>query len=259
MMQSKGKFVLRFLLFYGASYAVLLAVMIVHIQQTLPDVSYWKTHNPTVRDLIWRRNIPHPAPKAERQIRYHWVPLSRIPKLMQKSVIVAEDASFWVHHGVDWYELRRSFWRNWSRKKFSRGGSTITQQVAKNLYLSNRKSISRKIKEIFIARELDKKLSKRRILELYLNIAQWGKQIFGIEAASRTYFRKEPEYLFLSEMVRLAAVLPNPEKMHPNVLSRSVLWRTRVILRRLYRFSFIREEDYQDTLSEIDRLAGNTP
>jgi len=192
--------------------------------------------------------------KIRNKVFYKWISLSQVPDLMQKTIIVSEDAAFWSHEGIDWYEIRESLKKNIREGGFLRGGSTITQQVARNLYLTPEKNVSRKIKEWVITKELEKSLKKSEILELYLNIAEWGYNIFGINAASQHYFQKSPQDLRLDEMIRLAAVLPNPLGMRPNQVKRSVLWRSKVILERLKKFEFIDAVQYEETLAELDRL-----
>jgi monofunctional biosynthetic peptidoglycan transglycosylase len=192
--------------------------------------------------------------KKRNKVFYKWIPLSQIPDLMQKTIIVSEDAAFWSHEGIDWYEIRESLKKNIREGEFLRGGSTITQQVARNLYLTPEKNVSRKIKEWVITKELEKSLKKSEILELYLNIAEWGYNIFGINAAAQYYFHKSPQDLTLDEMIRLAAVLPNPLNMRPDQLNRSVLWRSKIILERLNHFEYIDTVQYEETLAKLDRL-----
>jgi monofunctional biosynthetic peptidoglycan transglycosylase len=187
-----------------------------------------------------------------RKIKYEWLALSHIPEMMQKCVILSEDASFWMHEGIDWFEVKESIKRNYKSGRFSRGASTITQQVAKNLFLSPQKNIRRKIQEWMISILLEKELSKIRILELYLNIIEWGKNIYGIQAASAEYFQKKPSQLELFEMIRLAAVLPNPLQLRPNIQSQELIWRSKIILDRLKRYNYIDEENFKLLLYLIE-------
>lgn len=249
----KTKILLKFSIAWIVSYFVLFMIWGIYLYSTRPDVSYLKRFHPTRKELTALRQ-QHFHETFKRPIRYQWIPLSQIPRLLQRTIILAEDASFYIHHGIDWYEVKASFQKNWKSGKFLRGGSTITQQLAKNLFLSREKSVKRKLREWIIARELEKKLRKSRILELYLNIVEWGKGMFGIKAASRFYFKKEPQQLTLDEMVRLAAVLPNPKRMQPNRVDYSVLWRSKVILKRLYHFGDISKEAYQQTLQRLEEL-----
>jgi len=129
-----------------------------------------------------------------------------------QAVIVAEDIRFYFHHGLDWDSLRAAFWLNLKEGRVVWGGSTITQQLAKNLYLSPEKTISRKFREFILTQKLESSLTKNRILEIYLNVAQWGPSIFGITAASQHYFGKPPKDLGPLEASYLASILPNPER-----------------------------------------------
>ena len=119
-----------------------------------------------------------------------WVPYARISQHLTRAVLVAEDDAFWEHEGIDLDELQKSLELDWARGRFVRGGSTITQQLAKNLYLSPSKNPVRKLRELVIARRLEAELKKSRILELYLNVIEWGDGLYGVESASRTYFGK---------------------------------------------------------------------
>ncbi len=244
----KIKRLVFFLGFNAISYVLLILCVVIYFNVTAPDVSIWKTTNPTVTAymLVKYRGQKRKPP------RISWIPLRQIPKLFQRTVVVAEDASFWGHHGIDWFEVRASLEKNVEKGKFLRGGSTITQQVVKNLYLTPKKSISRKIREWVLALKLDKTLSKRRILEIYFNIVEWGPGIFGIKAAAGSYFHKTPAELSLDEMVRLAAVLPNPIRMNPTRMNYALYWRSKTILRRLVRFHFIDEAEYRNCLTTLN-------
>jgi monofunctional biosynthetic peptidoglycan transglycosylase len=141
-----------------------------------------------------------------------WVPLSRISRSLRNAVIVSEDGNFYNHNGIDFFEMRESFKKNLQKGKYARGFSTITMQLAKNLYLSRQKTVTRKGLEILIAWEMERKLSKERILEIYLNVVEWGRGIYGAEAASRHYFKKSAADLSADEAAFLAAILPSPLK-----------------------------------------------
>ncbi len=243
----------RLFLFLGFnlfSYLLLILAVLVYLNFTAPDLNLWKKKNPSVTAYMEYKY----RGKKRKPPRISWVPLKQIPQLFQRTVVVAEDASFWGHHGIDWFEVKASLEKNVEKGKFLRGGSTLTQQVVKNLYLTPEKSVSRKIKEWILAIKLDRTLSKRRILEIYFNIVEWGPGIFGVKAAAGTYFHKTPAELDLDEMVRLAAVLPNPIRLNPVRMNYSVYWRSKTILRRLVRFRFINEAEYQNCLATLNYL-----
>ncbi len=162
-----------------------------------------------------------------------WMPLSRISKPLQLAVLAAEDGSFYHHHGIDFYEMKESFKKNLRRKEYSRGFSTITMQLSKNLYLSRNKTLSRKSLEILIALSLEQILSKNRILELYLNVIEWGPHIYGAEAASQFYFHKSASRLSEEESAFLAAIIPSPLKWGHWPPGSYVNHRTQMILARI--------------------------
>ncbi|NUN69813.1 MAG: monofunctional biosynthetic peptidoglycan transglycosylase [Bacteroidetes bacterium] len=166
-------------------------------------------------------------------IQQNWVPLSRISRHLINAVIVSEDGMFYEHEGIDWYELGESIEKNLEKGKAARGGSTITQQLSKNLYLSTSKDPVRKLKELIITLRMERTLSKRRILEIYLNVIEWGDGIFGAEAAARRYFGKSAAALSREEAAQMAATIPSPRKHKPNVMNRYVSRRSSIILSRM--------------------------
>ena len=162
-----------------------------------------------------------------------WVPYARISANLKKAVIVTEDSAFWQHEGIDYEQLRESMETNWERGEFARGASTITQQLAKNLYLSPSKNPIRKVKELLITRRLEYELTKQRILEIYLNVIEWGDGVWGADAASRRYFHKPASDLAPSEAALLAAAIANPHLMDPGHPSARLRRRQQMIMRRM--------------------------
>jgi membrane peptidoglycan carboxypeptidase len=165
--------------------------------------------------------------------------------LLKDTVRVSEDIDFYHHKGIDYYELKEAIKRNLKEGKKVRGGSTITQQLAKNLFLSTEKSYYRKLKEFFIAKKLEENLSKNRIFHIYLNIIEFGPGIFGVEAASEYYFGKPVMDLNLEEILRLVAVLPKPLRVTPLSNSRYLKWRANLLLERLIKYEYITDEQYK--------------
>ena len=167
--------------------------------------------------------------------------MSRIAPELQRAVIAAEDASFFVHEGFDWEGIRDAALYNLEAGELKRGGSTITQQLAKNLYLSSERSLFRKAREALITRSLEHQLTKTRILELYLNVAEWGRGVYGAEAAARHHFGKSASDLTADESAWLAAILPSPLRYDPirktNVLTRRhqriLRWMDKVPIQRV--------------------------
>jgi monofunctional biosynthetic peptidoglycan transglycosylase len=192
---------------------------------------------------------------AEYAIRQQWVTFAQIPQLLKDTVRIAEDAGFYWHRGIDFDELREAIKKNIQEKRFSRGGSTITQQLAKNLYLSTKKSLIRKLKEYLIARKLEKALSKDRIFELYLNVIELGPGVFGIQAASQYYYGYSVDKLTLEEIVRLVAVLPRPLSTDPRGDSQWLKWRCRWLLHKLQLYEYITEKTYQENVIIFDETS----
>jgi len=204
-----------------------------YVYLTLPDVRALADHNPETTAFIELRRSEAAAADRRFNLRQRWVPYSRISSHLKRAVLVAEDDAFFDHEGVDLTQLRASFERNWEEGQFLRGGSTITQQLAKNLYLSPSRSPVRKLKELLIARRLEAALSKRRIFEIYLNVIEWGDGVFGCEAAARAYFGKPAAGIGPAEAALLAGAIINPRLHSPAKPSRRLLRRQAIILRRM--------------------------
>jgi monofunctional glycosyltransferase len=159
------------------------------------------------------------------------VSTKQMSRWLIQAVIASEDQKFFGHQGVDWSALQDSVEKNLEKHTFARGGSTITQQLAKNLYFGTEKSPTRKLRELIVTRWLEDELTKRRILELYLNVIEWGDGIYGAEAAARRYFGKSASGLDAREAAALAGMIPNPRRINPLVnparvarAQRRVLW-----------------------------------
>jgi monofunctional biosynthetic peptidoglycan transglycosylase len=204
-----------------------------YIYLTLPDVRALATSNPSTTAFMELRK--REAQEAGRQlnVRHRWVPYTQIANTLRRAVVVTEDSAFFDHEGVDIKELRASLEANWEEGRFTRGGSTITQQLAKNLYLSPSKDPIRKLKELLITRRLEAALPKRRILEIYLNVIEWGDGVFGAEAASRVYFGKPASSLSADEAALLAGAIINPREHSPARPTRRLLRRQQIIVRRM--------------------------
>jgi len=181
----------------------------------LPDIARLAKKNPSTTVLIEARRVEAAEKGQLFRPSWAWAPLARISPHLQKAVIVSEDASFYEHHGFDWEGLQEALTRNWEQGKLQLGGSTITQQVAKNLYLSSGKRLVRKAHEAQIAGEVEPRLTKKRILELYLNVAEWGQEVFGAEAAARHHLGKSAAEMTEEEAALLAALLPAPRRNDP--------------------------------------------
>lgn len=188
-----------------------------------------KVHNPQTTAFIQKYLKTCNNPCVFHQ---SWKTLPEISKSLQEAVLIGEDDAFFEHDGIDTDAIKESIELNLKKKKIVRGGSTLTQQLAKNLYLSSSKNPWRKAKEILIALLMEKMLSKQRILEMYLNVIEWGKGVYGAEAASEFYFKKPAANLSAPEAAYLAAIIPNPS-LYTKHWSRRALKRKSIILRRM--------------------------
>lgn len=204
-----------------------------YIYLTLPDVRVLATINPTTTAFIELRKREAEEEGRKLTIRQRWVPYTLISNNLRRAVVVTEDSAFFDHEGIDIKELRASLEANWEEGRFRRGGSTITQQLAKNLYLSPSRNPVRKLKELLITRRLEAALTKRRILEIYLNVIEWGDGIFGAEAAARAYFGKPASALAPDEAALLAGSIINPREHSPARPTRRLLRRQEIIVRRM--------------------------
>ena len=219
----------------AAGSAGVLFACLVYTWLTLPDVRVYRTQVPVTTAFMRMRAqeaiaAGKPPVTAHRFVRY-----GRISPSLVRAVLVAEDAAFFAHDGVDYDELKESIEINWERGGFIRGGSTITQQLAKNLFLSPTKNPYRKVRELLITRRLEAELSKTRILEMYLNLIEWGDGIWGAEAAAQRYFGVSASDLSAEQSALLAGAIPNPRVFSPAKPSARLLNRQRIILGRMER------------------------
>lgn len=193
----------------------------------------------------------------------NYVPLSRISPNMRHAVIASEDTTFYQHKGLDFFELQKSFEKNIKEGKFARGGSTITQQLAKNLYLSSEKSILRKVREALITIQLEDLLTKEEILEKYLNVVEFGENIYGVKEASKVYFNKSPSELSAVDSAFLTFLLPNPKKYSVSFRKKQLTPFARneikKILGKLHGFKKITAEEYAAAISQVDNMWSEAP
>jgi monofunctional biosynthetic peptidoglycan transglycosylase len=185
----------------------------------------------------------------------NYIPLNQISSHLKKIVVLTEDSAFYQHTGFDFQELENSLKKNLEKGRFARGGSTISQQLAKNLFLSSEKTLSRKAKEALITIQLERHLTKNEILERYLNVVQFGEKIFGVKAASQYYFQKSPAELSILESSFLALLLPNPrvysKSYYRKKLTPFAEDRMKQILEKAVRFNRISQSEYQDSLYQL--------
>jgi monofunctional biosynthetic peptidoglycan transglycosylase len=215
-----------------------------------PNVGRLKKDNPKKTAFMAYREREQLAEGKKARLVQHWVPFARISSYAVKAVLVAEDDKFWSHEGFDFAAMQKALEKDIRKRSLRAGGSTISQQLAKNLYLSPSKDPVRKIKEAILTWRIERNLSKRRILEVYLNVAEWGEGIFGIEAAARHYYGKTAGELSAREAARLAAVLPNPRRWSPTGNSRYVENRSEHIYGVLVKRGIV-VPDYEEVMGEI--------
>ncbi|WAW11043.1 monofunctional biosynthetic peptidoglycan transglycosylase [Oxalobacter vibrioformis] len=197
------------------------------------QIAWWVKFNPESTSFmrqqlaVLRKNNP----KAE--LKHKWVPYNQISRNLKRAIIASEDANFSAHEGVDWEALMRAYEKNLKKGKVVAGGSTITQQLAKNLFLSGSRSYFRKVQELIITYMLEFLMDKERIFEIYLNVVEFGRGVFGAEAAARHYYGVSAAGLGPEQAARLAVMLPNPRYYGTLRDSSYLAQRTQIILRRM--------------------------
>jgi monofunctional glycosyltransferase len=196
----------------GLALVACLVVLVAMQLWYLGWIAWWKWNNPGETSFMAREEaaLRQKSPKAG--LRHRWVPYERISIHLKRAVIASEDARFSEHEGVDWDAIEKAYESNLRRGRPAKGGSTITQQLAKNLFLSPERSYLRKGQELVITYMIEALWDKRRILEVYLNVVEWGEGIFGAEAAARHYYGVPASQLGVEQSARLAAYLPNPKR-----------------------------------------------
>jgi monofunctional biosynthetic peptidoglycan transglycosylase len=200
---------------------------------TLPDVRPLRRQNPTRTAFMDLRAAEASAQGRTARVVQRWMSYRRISPALVRAVIVAEDAAFWQHAGLDLDEIRASMEINWAQGELVRGASTITQQLAKNLYLSPSRNPYRKVRELFIARRLEAELPKARILEIYLNVIEWGDGIWGAEAAAQRHFGVPAASLLPDQAALLAGAIINPRRYSPSNPDARLRRRQQIILGRM--------------------------
>src|SRR5437867_5472996 len=213
--------------------------LIVVASSGLPRVDDLASHVPARTSLMRAREKEARRQGRPYQVEQRWVPYERISPFLRRAVLIAEDDAFFSHGGLDWDQLGEAARQNLKKGRVVRGGSTITQQLAKNLYLGEERTWLRKLKEIILAVRLERALSKRRILELYLNLIEWGDGIYGAEAAARRYFDVSASELSARQALLLAAVIINPRRYSPLEPSRRIERRVALIASRMRRRGYL--------------------
>jgi monofunctional biosynthetic peptidoglycan transglycosylase len=214
----------------------------------LPDVSVLKHYRPAASAEVLDKDGNLLTHYYDRKFRI-WVPIASLPDIVIRAVVIAEDDTFFGHDGVNYQAVWEALRHDVRKKRFARGGSTITQQMIKNVLLSKEKTISRKLREFVLARKAEDILTKRRILEIYLNEVEWGDNVYGIEAASRFYFGKHAQELTAREAALLAGMLPNPRYYNPFKRMNKAMGRQERVLFNMRQAKQITQEEYDAALA----------
>jgi monofunctional biosynthetic peptidoglycan transglycosylase len=237
---------IKFIIILTAATIFYFAGSIVLDLMHLPAIDNLAKKNPARTALMEQRVKEARARKKPYRISQSYLPYNAISPYLKKAVLVAEDAAFFSHQGIDYGELKEAIKTDWKKKRWARGGSTITMQLAKNLYLSTSKSLTRKISEAVLARRMDDQLSKARIFELYLNYIEWGDGIFGCQSASLIYFDCSASELDPELAIRLASIIVNPRKYGPFTDSKRMNTRRKWIAQKMLQYGHLTEEEYSD-------------
>lgn len=227
-----------------------LAAWLGYISLSLPPVDFLADPAVSFRISVldWEGNS---RPFTVGPANPHWTPLDGAPQSLRSAVVVAEDFNFYHHRGVDWFEVWEAVKRDVRERRFARGASTISQQLAKNLFLTRDRTLSRKARELFLTRRLERTLSKDRILELYLNVVELGPLVYGVGHAAEHYFGRPLADITLRESTFLAAMLPGPRVLDPRRAMDRVMERSDRILATLARAEKITEDQYRSALLEL--------
>jgi monofunctional biosynthetic peptidoglycan transglycosylase len=213
--------------------ALLFALILLYQLWLLAHVCWWNWFNPGSSAFMESRLEIMQDKNSEAALQHQWVDYEHISDQLKRALIASEDASFVDHEGFDWEGIQKAYEKNLRKGRIVAGGSTISQQLAKNLFLSTKRSPWRKAEEAIITIMLEKIMDKRRILEIYLNIIEWGNGVFGAEAAARHYFNVSAAQLSAAQAAKLAAMVPNPRFYDTHREAPGLLRKTGIILGRL--------------------------
>lgn len=196
-------------------------------------IAWWINHNPSTSAFMESRLEVMQDKNPDAELKHRWVPYNKISNHLKRALIASEDAKFVDHEGFDWEGIQKAYEKNLKKGRIVAGGSTISQQLAKNLFLSTKRTPWRKGEEIIITLMLETMMSKQRIFEIYLNVIEWGNGVFGAEAAARHYYQVSAAQLSAEQAAKLAAMVPNPRYYDRHREARGLLRKTEIILRRM--------------------------
>ena len=218
---------------FWKAFALFIGVVLLYQLWIFGHIWWWVDHNPATSSFMDDRLAIMQDQNPDAELRHQWVPYDRISMNLKRALVAAEDAKFIDHEGFDWEGIQKAYEKNMKKGKVVAGGSTISQQLAKNLFLSSKRTPWRKIEEAAITVMLEQMMGKRRILEIYMNVIEWGNGVFGAEAAARHYFRTSAANLSASQAAKLAAMVPNPRYYDKHPGARGLQRKTGIILSRM--------------------------
>jgi monofunctional glycosyltransferase len=196
-------------------------------------ICWWVNHNPSTSAFMEDRLEILQEDNPNAVLKHRWVDYRKISANLKRALIAAEDAKFVDHEGFDWEGIQKAYEKNLKKSKVVAGGSTISQQLAKNLFLSTKRTPWRKAEEAMITVMLEATMSKRRIFEIYLNVIEWGNGIFGAEAAAKYYYQTSAKNLSAAQAAKLAAMVPNPRYYDKHRQARGLIRKTGIIQARM--------------------------
>lgn len=211
----------------------LLLLLLLYQLWIFAHIAWWVKHNPATSAFMDQRLLMMQNKRPDAELRHQWVPYAKISNNLKRAMIASEDAKFVDHEGFDWEGIQKAYEKNLKKGKIVAGGSTISQQLAKNLFLSTKRTPWRKAEEVLITVMLEQMMTKQRIFEIYLNVIEWGNGVFGAEAAARYYYRVNAAQLSAAQAAKLAAMVPNPRYYDQHRDARGMLRKTEIILKRM--------------------------
>lgn len=215
------------------AFALCLLFVLLYQAWIFAHIWWWVDHNPATSAFMEDRLEVMQDKNPKAGLQHKWMPYTKISDSLKQALIASEDAKFVDHEGFDWDGIAKAYEKNLKKGKIVAGGSTISQQLAKNLFLSTKKTPWRKLEEAFITIMLEKMMDKRRIFEIYLNVIEWGDGIFGAEAAAQHYYETSAATLQPEQSAKLAAMVPNPRYYDRHRDAKGLQAKTQIILRRM--------------------------
>ena len=211
--------------------AALFVLLLCYQAWIAAHIAWWISHNPATSAFMDDRLVIMQLKDPKAKLQHKWVPYIHISSHLKRALIASEDAKFVDHEGFDWEGIQKAYEKNMARGKIVAGGSTISQQLAKNLFLSTKRTPWRKGEEVIITLMLEAMMDKERIFDIYLNTIEWGNGVFGAEAAARHYYQISASQLSAEQAAKLAAMVPNPRYYDSHREARGLLRKTEIILR----------------------------